>query len=151
MRSVFVLVSVLLLVLGISGVVAEGSTMDEQVDQAFRMARAVGGAFVVAKDGRIVYERYYGEQQKSTHVPVTEKTYFKCASVTKFVTGIGLMRMMDQGILKPDEDISTYLGYPVAMAYVDAELAEPGTVVEADVRGRRVAAEIVKMPFYKRA
>ena len=113
MRRFFVLVTVLLLVLKISGVSAEATTMDEQVDQAFRMARAVGGAFVVAKDGRIVYERYYGEQQKSMHIAVTEKTYFKCASVTKFVTGIGLMRMMDQGILKPDEDISTYLGYPV--------------------------------------
>ena len=113
MRRCFVWVTVLLLILRISGALAEGLSMDEQVDQAFRMAKAVGGAFVVAKDGRIVYERYYGEQQKSKHIPVTEKTYFKCASVTKFVTGIGLMRMMDQGILRPDEDISTYLGYKV--------------------------------------
>jgi len=92
---------------------AEEMTMDERVDEVFRATRTVGGAFVVAQHGEIVYERYYGEQQKTTHVPVTEDTYFRCASVTKLVTGIGLMKMMDEGILDPDEDISAYLGYTV--------------------------------------
>ena len=44
----------------------------------------------------------------------------------------------------------SYLGCPVAMALVDADCTEPGTKVEADVRGRRVEAEIVPLPFYKR-
>ena len=43
-----------------------------------------------------------------------------------------------------------YLGYPVAMALVDKEFAEPGTCVEAEVRGRKVEAEVVALPFYKR-
>jgi len=30
------------------------------------------------------------------------------------------------------------------------ECAEPGTVIEADVRGRRIQTEVVKLPFYKR-
>ena len=92
---------------------AEIVSLDEQVDQIFRDAKTVGGAFLVARNGEIVYERYYGEQQKTTHVPVTEKSYFRCASVTKLVTGIGLMKMMDDGLLDPDEDISAYLGYAV--------------------------------------
>ena len=37
------------------------------------------------------------------------------------------------------------------MALVDSRYTEIGTQVEADVRGRRVAAEIVPLPFYKRA
>ena len=44
-----------------------------------------------------------------------------------------------------------YLGGAFAMAMVDAEHAQVGTAVEADVRGRRVAAEIVALPFYKRS
>ena len=43
-----------------------------------------------------------------------------------------------------------YLGYAAAMAILPLEEAEPGTQVEVDVRGRRVAAEVVKLPFYKR-
>ena len=88
-------------------------TMDESVDRVFREMRCVGGAFIVAQHGNIVYERYYGLRHKTTGEPVDENTIFKCASVTKFVTGIGLQKMMDDGILDPDEDISTFLGYPV--------------------------------------
>lgn len=44
-----------------------------------------------------------------------------------------------------------YLKAPLAMALLDSAYTAPGTVVEADVRGRRVAAEVVKLPFYKRA
>ena len=87
--------------------------MDDAVDQVFRSMKSVGGAFVVAQHGEIVYERYYGVQQKTTNTPVTRDTYFKCASVTKFVTGIALQKMMDRGMLDPDEDISHYLGYAV--------------------------------------
>lgn len=43
-----------------------------------------------------------------------------------------------------------FLGCAVAMALLPAGQAEVGTAVEADVRGRRVAAEIVPLPFYKR-
>lgn len=43
-----------------------------------------------------------------------------------------------------------YLGYPIALALLDIAYAEPGTQVEADVRGRRIAAEVVPLPFYKR-
>lgn len=43
-----------------------------------------------------------------------------------------------------------HLGYPVAMAIIDKKYSELGSVVEAEVRGRRIAAEIVKSQFYKR-
>lgn len=43
-----------------------------------------------------------------------------------------------------------HLGYPIAMALVDIAYTELGTPVEVDVRGRRVAAEVVPLPFYKR-
>lgn len=88
-------------------------SLDTGVDKIFKMTHSVGGAFVIAKEGEIVYERYYGVQQKTTGVPVSSRSYFRCASVTKLVTGIGIMRMMDEGLLAPDEDISTYLGYTV--------------------------------------
>ena len=102
---------VLAFTLAAAAALAEEADLDAQVDKIFGSMRSVGGAFVVAQQGEIVYERYYGVQQKTTEVPVSEDTYFKCASVTKFVTGIGIQKMMDEGLLAPDEDISTYLGY----------------------------------------
>ncbi len=43
-----------------------------------------------------------------------------------------------------------YLGYPAAMALVSMEAAAVGTKLTADVRGRRVEMEVVKLPFYSR-
>ncbi|MFP5346544.1 MAG: glycine cleavage system aminomethyltransferase GcvT [Actinomycetes bacterium] len=45
---------------------------------------------------------------------------------------------------------SPTLGYPIAMAYVDKAHAEPGTRLAVDVRGTRVDAEVVPLPFYSR-
>jgi aminomethyltransferase len=46
--------------------------------------------------------------------------------------------------------LSPTLGYPIAMAYLKADLdLTPGSKLEADVRGTRVPYEIVKLPFYK--
>lgn len=43
-----------------------------------------------------------------------------------------------------------FLGEPRAMALVERALSAPGTALEAQVRGRPVAVEVVPMPFYKR-
>jgi aminomethyltransferase len=43
-----------------------------------------------------------------------------------------------------------YLGRPIAMALVDVAHSALETQVEVDVRGRRIAAEVVALPFYKR-
>ncbi|WP_311212366.1 MULTISPECIES: glycine cleavage system aminomethyltransferase GcvT [unclassified Arthrobacter] len=45
---------------------------------------------------------------------------------------------------------SPTLGYPIALAYVDVEHSEPGTVVEVDLRGKAEPFEVVALPFYKR-
>jgi aminomethyltransferase len=45
---------------------------------------------------------------------------------------------------------SPTLGRPIAMAYVAPGDAEPGTILEAEVRGARVPAEVTKLPFYRR-
>lgn len=46
--------------------------------------------------------------------------------------------------------LSPTLGYPIAMAYVAPDVAEVGTSVSIDVRGSRVAASVVSLPFYKK-
>jgi aminomethyltransferase len=42
---------------------------------------------------------------------------------------------------------SPTLGHPIAMAYVDAAHASEGTVLELEVRGKRLPARVVPMPF----
>ncbi|GMV98118.1 MAG: aminomethyltransferase [Phycisphaerae bacterium] len=46
---------------------------------------------------------------------------------------------------------SPTLGKSIALAFVRADLAEPGTGLEVDLGGRRSGATVVKLPFYKRS
>jgi len=46
--------------------------------------------------------------------------------------------------------LSPTLGHPVAMAFVAPDAAEVGRELFVDVRGTRVAASVVPLPFYKR-
>ncbi len=46
--------------------------------------------------------------------------------------------------------LSPTLGFPIAMAFVERHFAEPGTVVNIDVRGTEVPATVTQMPFYTR-
>ncbi len=73
------------------------------------------------------------------------------------VTGRGIIRE-HQDVFAGDEQVGfttsgtmcPFVGKALAMAYVDRAHAELGCEVEVDVRGRRVAAKVVEMPFYSR-
>jgi aminomethyltransferase len=46
---------------------------------------------------------------------------------------------------------SPSLGEPIAMAYASPSDAEPGTILEVRIRDQRVQAQVVALPFYRRA
>ncbi len=74
------------------------------------------------------------------------------------VTGRGIIRE-HQEVFKNGEKIGMttsgthcpYLGYPIAMALVGEGTAAIGDKLEVEVRGRKVEAEVVALPFYKRS
>jgi aminomethyltransferase len=45
---------------------------------------------------------------------------------------------------------SPTIGSPIAMAYVAPGDAEPGTILDVEIRDQRVPARVVSLPFYKR-
>jgi aminomethyltransferase len=72
----------------------------------------------------------------------------------------------DRGIARDEQDIlvngervgratsgspAPFLKKNIGMGYVPKELSAIGTAIKIDVRGRMVAAQIVPLPFYKRA
>lgn len=80
-------------------------------------------------------------------------------------TRIGL-KVTGRGIIREHQDVffngekigcttsgthCPYLGYPIAMALVSEGSVELGDKVEVEVRGRKVEAEVIALPFYKRA
>jgi CubicO group peptidase (beta-lactamase class C family) len=65
---------------------------------------------VAIRDGRIVYERQFGYRSIAEADPANASTLYRVASITKLVTALGVMRLVEEGRLDLDEDISTYLG-----------------------------------------
>jgi glycine cleavage system T protein (aminomethyltransferase) len=60
------------------------------------------------------------------------------------VSGGAEVGVVTSGTLSPSLEVG------IGMAYVAAELAEPGTAVEIDVRGKRRAARIESKPLYRK-
>ena len=73
------------------------------------------GTVVLSKNGQVFLTWSFGG--------VDENTCFRIASITKWVTAIGLMTLYDDGKLDLDKDISTYLGFKVRNpAYPDTPI-----------------------------
>jgi aminomethyltransferase len=47
--------------------------------------------------------------------------------------------------------LSPTLGHPIAMAYVEPDVATAGTVLHIDVRGTAIPCSVTELPFYRRA
>jgi len=74
--------------------------------------RPIASLSVVAiRDGRVVYERQFGFRHIDKADPTKGSTLYRVASITKLVTALGVMRLVEQGKLDLDEDIGKYLGY----------------------------------------
>ena len=70
-----------------------------------RESGAVNGTLVLTKDGKTILTWGFGGADP--------ETCFRIASVTKWVTAIGLMTLVDRGQLDLDRDISDYLPFTV--------------------------------------
>lgn len=96
---------------------ADLTTLDSEIHHAFKVRKASGGVVVVAKEGKIVYEYAYGKARYREKTPVTMDSCFRTASVTKMITAIHVMQLVEQGKIDLDAPIGDYLGYPVKNPY----------------------------------
>ncbi len=91
----------------------EEPTLDEQFAALFKRYKTTGAVLTIAKDGEIVYQLNYGYTDKKAGELVDDDTYFRLASVTKMITAIHVMQLVEQGKLDLDADISDYFGYTI--------------------------------------
>lgn len=78
-------------------------------EKAMRENSVIGSGAMVVHDGQIVAQEFYGEARQDQSTPVHENTIFHWASITKTLTGIGIMQLRDQGVLSLDDPIVKYL------------------------------------------
>jgi CubicO group peptidase (beta-lactamase class C family) len=83
--------------------------MDEFLADYLKHSAASLG-FVLVKNDKIIFEKGYGLADVKTKAPVVpNQTLFTAASVSKLVTATAVMQLIEQGRLRADADVNTYL------------------------------------------
>jgi len=71
------------------------------------------GQFLVAKNGEIIYEDYQGYSNYSQNIKINDSTPMHVASVGKVLTGVTILRLINDGKLTLDQKVSTIIpGFP---------------------------------------
>lgn len=72
-------------------------------------AGQLSGTLLVAREGTVVYERSFGAASQDLSVPNDPATRFNVASVTKPLTAILAIRLIEEGKLAQDDPLSRWL------------------------------------------
>jgi D-alanyl-D-alanine carboxypeptidase len=98
--------------------ISDKATLNQKLAAIVRTpgAELSGLAAVIYAQGRILYEGYFGyrwidPQHPERSLPVTAQTKFRVASVSKLVTALATMQLVERGLLNLDTDVSDVLGW----------------------------------------
>lgn len=98
------------------------SSASEEVNAALRRivedaTQPLSGLSVLVQgaDGRVLHEAQFGRRYiaPGADLPINRDTLFRVASVSKIVTALAVMRLVEAGKLDLEADVSQYLGYPL--------------------------------------
>lgn len=68
-----------------------------------------GSAYIVKQKGETVCKKYFGVTDINSNAPVNEDTMFRLASMTKPVTAIAILILIDRGLITLDDAAKKYL------------------------------------------
>lgn len=85
----------------------------DAVMAAFMEPRKVpGGSLAVAKNGRLVFAKGYGWADPGTQEPVTPATRFRIASISKPLTALAILKLVEAGKLSLDAPMLDFFPGP---------------------------------------
>lgn len=89
------------------------TALDGFIDTQRRGGDIPGLAVALVEAGEVSFAQGYGWADIAQRRPATADTVFPVASITKTVTAMGVMRLVEQGRLGLDEALGRHLDFPV--------------------------------------
>jgi CubicO group peptidase (beta-lactamase class C family) len=80
---------------------------DKIFDSVFK-AGEPGGAVLIAKDGKVIYEKGFGIEDINTKKPITTQTLFNIGSISKTFVAFGILQLARENKLSLDDNIYKY-------------------------------------------
>jgi CubicO group peptidase (beta-lactamase class C family) len=68
-----------------------------------------GAILLIQQHGKPVYHESFGVQDVVSEAPITDQTIFRLFSMTKAITSVAAMALVDEGKLKLDDPVSKYI------------------------------------------
>ena len=114
-----------------------GMSRLERLTQFFKAdtdaKRLPGAVVMIARHGKVVYYEAFGVRDPATGAPMQKDSIFRIYSMTKPITGVAVLMLMEEGKLRLSDPISKYL----------PALKNPKVMVETvDAQGRRVTSTV---------
>jgi CubicO group peptidase (beta-lactamase class C family) len=93
--------------------------------------RIPGAVVMIARNGRVVYDQAFGLRDPATGAPMRTDSIFRIYSMTKPITGVAVLMLMQDGKISLSDPVSKYLPALKSMTVA---------VESADAQGRRVVS-----------
>lgn len=103
---------------------ATKARIDETLRRASEARRVPGVVAMAADDHDVIYEGAFGLRDLSQPAPMTLDTVFMLASMTKIVTSVAAMQLVEQGALTLDEPlgrVAPHFGAPMVLTGFEAD------------------------------
>jgi CubicO group peptidase (beta-lactamase class C family) len=124
MKKIFILLTLSLIFFGGSQAQQKSTNssfaeFDQYLTKEVAEGRLIGVHGMVYKDGKVVYDRFYGLRDKEAAAGMQGDELFFIQSMTKPIVSVALMTLYDQGRFQLDDPISKYLPDFAAMQVVN--------------------------------
>ena len=90
---------------------AQNTAISKKVDALFSTLtnETPGAAVIVVQNGKVVLERNYGLANLEHQIPITSKTVFDIASISKQFCGMAIALLIEDGKIKYEDDVRKYI------------------------------------------
>jgi CubicO group peptidase (beta-lactamase class C family) len=86
-----------------SGNRVETAAIDRFMTEFIRQHKVPGASVAISKDGRLVYAGGFGWANREQKISVKPDSLFRIASISKPITAVAIMRLVEEGAFKLDD------------------------------------------------
>ena len=98
----------------VSNTMLFGQNLKTEVQKVADQYKAVGVAYVVVKDGKIIEKNALGQSSIENNTPLdVDRNIFRIASISKSFTSTALMQLVERKKISLDDDFGDLVGFPV--------------------------------------
>lgn len=84
-------------------------TIDNYLKQTIQANEIPGLAVGIVKDGKIIFEAYYGKETLEENNAINKNTLFRIYSTSKLISTVGIFQLIEKSNLSLEDEISKYI------------------------------------------